>query len=141
MLDKNRIRRFHAALSGAKMMNYKADMLAAYGVESSKDLSAEQADELIERLNGMVTIKRKEAPPQVRRMRSTVLTLINALGIYATNNDWERVNKFLMNPRIAGKLLYEMNHEELKALARKLRAMKRKRDKEVQEENYQAANN
>ncbi|RME95478.1 MAG: hypothetical protein D6772_13075 [Bacteroidetes bacterium] len=141
MLDKDRIKRLHAALAGAKMMPYKADMLASYGVESSKNLTVTQAEELIQRLNDMKPLDRTEAPKPVRRLRSTVLTLINSLGIYATNNDWTRVNQFLLNPRIAGKLLYQMNEEELKALARKLRGMIRKRKEKVEQEAFLATNN
>jgi hypothetical protein len=140
MLDKDRIKRFHAALAGAKLMDYKADMLAAYGVESSKELSPRQADELIRRLNAMQS-SRTKTPDNIRRARSVVLTLLNRLGIYADNGDWSTVNRFLLNPRIAGKMLYELNEEELKALSRKLRAMIKKREDRIQEENYQAANN
>lgn len=141
MLDKGRIKRLHAALAAAKMMEFKADMLSAYGVQSSKNLTITQADELIERLNTMQPQRTKEAPQPVRRARSTALTLINSLGIYATNGDWDKVNRFLLDPRIAGKLMYEMDLEELKALSRKLRVMVKKRQAKQAEENFQATNN
>ena len=141
MLDKNRIRRLHASLSGAGLMSQKKSILSGFGVESSKDLTAEQADEIIERMNAISKVRKKTTPPSVRKARSTVLTLINVLGIYAYNGDWSRVNQFLLNPRIAGKLMYEMNLDELNKLQKKLRAMIRKRKKEEQELNYQATNN
>lgn len=141
MLDKARIRRLHAALNAANALDYKADMLAHYGVESSKQLSAEQADELIDSLNAQAKQKKSDAPQPVRRARSTVLTLLNSLGIYADNGDWGRVNAYLMQPRISGKLLYDHDLEELKALARKLRVILKKQKALKEEENYQAANN
>lgn len=140
MPTRDHIRRFHAALSGAKMKAYKADLLSGYGVESTKDLTDEQAEELITRLNEMQT-NRKEAPPQVRRARSVVLTLLTAMGIYGDNSDWSRVNRYLMDKRIAGKLMYEMDLEELRALARKLRVIHRDQQKKIEQDDYLATNN
>lgn len=116
-------------------------MLAGYGVESTKDLTNDQLDELIERLNDMQRKRKGEVPKAVRRQRSVILTILNKMGIYADNGDWSRVNAFLMQPRIAGKLLYEMNSDELLALARKLRVIQRKQDENRQQEDYQARNN
>jgi hypothetical protein len=141
MLDKTRIRRFHAALAGSGQQAHKSAILGAYGVDSTKDLTPEQADDAIQKLNELSTAQKTDAPKPIRRARSVALTLINALGIYATNNDWTKVNEFLLNPRIAGKLLYQMDLEELKALNRKLRAMIKKRNEQLDKENYQAANN
>ena len=39
---------------------------------------------------------------------------------------WRRVNRFLSSPRIAGKVLYEMNVEELGRVERLLRSMHNK---------------
>lgn len=133
MLDKRRIRRFHAALSAANLQSQKVNLLSGYGVESTKDLTPEQADELIARLTDIGKSKKKDAPKPIRQHRSIVMTLINELGIYATNGDWKRVNKFLLNPRIAGKLLYEMDLTELKKLQKKLRVMIKNRKAEKQE--------
>ncbi|MEO0627785.1 MAG: hypothetical protein AAFY91_12405 [Bacteroidota bacterium] len=140
MPTKDRIIRFHAALSGAKMMNYKADMLSAYGVESTKDLTNRQADELIDRLNKMQS-NRKDAPPQVRRWWSVVLDLLTKLEVYSDNRDWSSVNRYLLDPRIAGKLLYEHNLEELKALSKKLRKILKQREEATENEAYLATNN
>jgi len=141
MASKDRITAFHSALHAANAREYKADMLAGYGVESTKDLTNDQLDELIERLNDMQRKRKGEVPKAVRRQRSVILTILNKMGIYADNGDWSRVNAFLMQPRIAGKLLYEMNSDELLALARKLRVIQRKQDENRQQEDYQARNN
>lgn len=141
MLDKGRIRRFHAALNAAGLRNQKANILAGFDVESTKDLTAKQADECIGKFNVMVAEKKKEAPADIRRHRSIVLTLLNKLGIYVTNGDWGRVNAFLENPRIAGKQMYKMNIDELKALQRKLRVMVKAHDAKAQEIKFLATNN
>lgn len=141
MPDKTRLKRLHAALNAAGLMPNKPEMLASYGVDSSKDLTNEQADELTSRVNDFNSSKKKDTPRPIRRAQSTVLTLLNGLGIYADNGDWGRVNAYLLQPRIAGKLLYEMNLDELKQLANKLRAIQRKQKAEQEELDYLAANN
>ena len=62
---------------------------------------------------------------RVRKARSSVLLRVGRLGINTVDN-WDEVNAFLLSPKIAGKLLYEMNLEELKDLTRKLEAIIRK---------------
>jgi hypothetical protein len=141
MLDKNRIIRIHAALAAAGLMHMKPEMLGSYGVESTKQLTAAQADDLLGRLHRIADERREDTPKQVRNARSAVMTLLNRMGIYADNGDWSRVNEFLLQPRICGKLLYELSLEELQALQRKLYVVERKLQQKVQEENYQAANN
>ena len=62
---------------------------------------------------------------QLRRKRSEVLKLMQQLGIDTT--DWDRVNAFCTDARIAGKLFRKISIDELEELAVKLRAIKRKR--------------
>jgi hypothetical protein len=128
--DKRRIA--GAAMSAAGCLNYKADVLSPYGVERIRDLSEWQLDDLISRLN-TITANKNNAQAAVRKARSTILNLLDSLGIKAKDGDWTRVNQYLMNPRIAGKLLYEMDEYDLKATAKKLRAISRKRQKEEAE--------
>ena len=59
---------------------------------------------------------------KVRKARSSVLLRIGRLGINTVDN-WDEVNAFLMSPKIAGKLLYEMSLDELKSLVKKLEAI------------------
>lgn len=61
---------------------------------------------------------------QIRKARSSVLLRVGRLGINTVDN-WDEVNAFLLSPKIAGKLLYEMNVEEMKALVKKLEAILR----------------
>ena len=61
---------------------------------------------------------------QLKKSRSAVLLRIGRLGINTIDN-WDEVNAFLLSPKIAGKLLYEMSVEEMKALVKKLEAILR----------------
>lgn len=105
---------------------YRDAILEAYGVKSTAELTIEQLDELIDRY------KPNSHPPAselVRRLRSHCLDLMNRLGIYHNNEDWSRVNDFMMNPKIAGKLLYQLNATELETLRRKLNSILDKESK------------
>ena len=61
---------------------------------------------------------------ELRRKRSVCLKLMQQLGIDTT--DWNRVNEFCNNPRIAGKPFVQISTAELEQLAIKLRAIQRK---------------
>lgn len=60
----------------------------------------------------------------IKRQRSICLKIMQKMGIDTT--DWERVNAFLKDGRIAGKKLYELSGPELVILERKLRSIERK---------------
>ena len=61
---------------------------------------------------------------QLRLKRSTVLKLMQKQGIDTT--DWDRVDAFCLNPRIAGKKFARLTAEELEIVAIKLRIIRRK---------------
>lgn len=63
---------------------------------------------------------------ELRRKRSICLKLMQELGVMTY--DWSRVDSYCSSPRIAGKRFAWLDIEELDALARKLRAIKRKND-------------
>ena len=129
MDTKQKIRVFHALLAKCGALENKRAIIAAYGVESTKDLTPSQLDELIARFSEIVD-NRHNVPENIRRWRSYVLTELNKCGIYADNGDWNRVNAFLMNKRVAGKMLYELTIDELKALHKKLRVIAAKKEQE-----------
>ncbi len=60
---------------------------------------------------------------QRKRQRSICLRLMQDLGI--NTRDWQRINDFCRNPRISGKVFAQLTIEDLKALAKKLRAIQR----------------
>lgn len=129
--------RFHVLLQQSGNTAHKADILAGYGVESSKDLTAEQLAELCETLANQVANKNKPPEP-LRKARSVVLGLLQDLGVTARNGNWDSVNRYLSQPRIAGKVLYDMSVEELKECAKKLRVILKKKAEGTDEEARQA---
>ena len=113
-----KIRQFHAILAKKGLLDLKYDIIAQYGVESSKDLTVEQLDEQINALNAT------ETSESVRSERSSVLYLLGKLEINGSKEEgWDMVNNYLKQPRIAGKTLYEMNTQELRDCVKKLRAI------------------
>jgi hypothetical protein len=61
----------------------------------------------------------------LRRRRSAVLKQMTAMGI--NTSDWQVVDQFCLQPRIAGKAFRYLNMVELNALSRKLHAIEHKR--------------
>lgn len=68
--------------------------------------------------------KRNLMCEELRRRRSSVLHQLQLLGI--NTSDWDRVNTYCSDPRIAGKVFRELDCEELDTLLVKLRAIRRK---------------
>ena len=95
-------------------------MLASYEVSSVKDLTSSQLNELI------TTLQEKRPTDDnvltLKRWRSNILTVLTDMGVFK-NNNWNEVNEFLMQKKIAGKKLYEMTIPELQQLNVKLKAM------------------
>lgn len=115
---KARVRRLRAIWNKQGIDHHREAILHPYGVSSTADLTLQQLDELIERFD-----MNAEVTASTRALRSDVMVLLDKLGVYADNGDWKRVNAFLMQSRIAGKMLFQMNDEELIVLARKLHSM------------------
>lgn len=125
------LKSFHAALGAAGLRNQKEAVLSGYGVDSSRDLTQAQLNELTDRLNQIARTREREkgtdalnaSQATTRKKRSIVMALLAKLGVYIDNESWQRVNAFLLQKKIAGKVLYEMSDTELDTLARKLRSM------------------
>lgn len=122
---KQKTRRLRAIWIRQGIDDYRKDIIHPYGVSSTADLSESQLDELIRKYTNRV-----DAPYEIRKERSVVIKLLQGLGIYKNDDDWTRVNEYMMDSRICGKLLYELNVVELKALAVKLRAIENKQNKD-----------
>lgn len=131
------IRKMHALLRQTGQMAYKSDLLEGYGVEHASDLTLEQLIELVGRLEQ----HRDGTNAAIRAIRSQVLAQLQRIGVYADNRDWAQVNHYLMQPRIAGKVLYQMDIAELETLSTKLRSIERKTEiKRVQTEHLKRNN-
>lgn len=135
---KEKRKTFNALLAIAGFYEHKLDILSVYGVTSTMDLTEEELDELIERFREIVIKQNNITEAEVRRLRSRVLTILQRVGIYKNDKDWARVNKFMLNPKVAGKLLYEMDENELKAFLPKLHKIAKWIQKKQDEENVLA---
>ena len=123
MYKSKLIKQMHAILAQKGLMDMKEEILMSYDVASSKDLTVEQLESIINRLNNADT---KE---DVRKERSVVLTLLQKLNIHGSKEEgWDHVNNFLLQPRIAGKILYRMNVKELKEAAVRIRMIIKKKE-------------
>lgn len=67
---------------------------------------------------------------EIKELRSAILHRLQKHGVDTTS--WDNVNRFMRQPRIAGKMLFELSIEEMKALIPKLEAILRK-DREKRE--------
>jgi hypothetical protein len=61
---------------------------------------------------------------EIKRLRSAILHRLQKHGINTA--DWRCVNEFMVQPRIAGKMLFEMTTEEMTALIPKLESILKK---------------
>lgn len=94
---------------------------------TSKELTYKEALYLMGYLNGSIA----EAPlsggeRELKSRRSAVLKRIQLLGVNTTS--WDNVNEFCLDKRIAGKVFYELNIDELKGLVPKLEAIIKKEE-------------
>jgi hypothetical protein len=119
-----------AMLTERGLMQHKEDVLSRYGVTRIRDLDGRQLDEMID---GLKLVQKADVPPDMRRARSIVLSLLDDMGIKAKNGNWQPVNDYLMQPRIAGKVLPQMTLEELKTCAKRLRAVKKWRAEKAED--------
>lgn len=130
LFRKRLIRLFHTLLQQLHLMGQKEAILDGYGKRHASDLTD---DELNDAINKLLRL-RDGANADIRRLRSTILTILQKLGIYQDNNSWSRVNEYLLQPRIAGKLLYQMSEKELDELRIKLNSILSKQEKKVSAE-------
>mgnify|MGYP006916097145 CR=1 FL=1 len=74
------------------------------------------------------TAGREQFIRERKKWRSSALHQLQLYGVDTT--DWEKVNAFCKQARIAGKEFRELDCAELEALTKKMRAIIRKREKE-----------
>lgn len=67
----------------------------------------------------------------IKIYRSALLKRLQKYGIDTT--DWNKVNGFLRQPRVAGKVMYDLSIDEIKSLIPKLEAINAKRKSEQAE--------
>ena len=94
-----------------------------------RQMTAEEHDSMCSRMEQLAGYDERRAQwrQEMKRRRSAALHQMQLLGVDTA--DWGRVDKFCLQPRIAGKSFRELDGEELEALTRKLRIIRRKKMK------------
>jgi hypothetical protein len=123
-ITRRQIARIHILLKEAGVAQSKADILAGFGVKSTSDLTADQYQTLVETL---IDLAKKKSPQTeaIRKKRSAILRLCSEMMVW-DGLDWGRLNAYISQPRLAGKLLYECNFDELVDLYKKLKVIQSK---------------
>lgn len=115
-----------ALMSKSGAQRYKQDVLTPYGVERLRDMTEAQLAHLKDRLIAICK-NRETTHEETRKLRSMVLSLVQDYGYRAREGDWSEVNQFLLRPQVGGKLLYEMDDDELIKCGKRIRVLIRKR--------------
>ena len=121
----SRYARFYCLLKGRERFINKDEIVEQFTEGRTTHLSQmtdAEFNEMCDAIEGR--FNRTAYEEQIKKARSSVLLRIGRLGINTIDN-WDEVNAFLLSPKIAGKLLYEMSLDELKALVKKLEAISR----------------
>ena len=91
---------------------------------SLSDLTPSELSKLREQLRAQTGSKPVREDKSRKRKRSAVLKLLTDYGV--DTRDWDVINAFVAQPRLAGKPFARLDNDELEALRRKLWAMLRK---------------
>lgn len=118
--------RFYAAIRGMSIIgdrdDFKRQIVWQYTdgrTDSLREMTREEYDRCCDALEGQS--RQKE---ELRKERSATLKLMQQAGIDTT--DWNRVNGFCRDSRIAGKEFARLTAEEHRQLRRKMRVIDRK---------------
>lgn len=98
---------------------------------SLREFSENQPREYRRMIDYMQTEVNKRTQAETKHLRSAILYRLQKYGIDTTN--WNSVNRFMQQPRIAGKRLYELSVVEMKALIPKMESILAK-EKRIQNE-------
>lgn len=105
----------HMLLVKNHLLHAKEHVLSVYGTDRIRELSEPELDECIERIGRIAEGKANDS--EIKHWRHLCL---RAMSKFINTQDWNNVNSFMMNKRIAGKHMYECSLDELKNLYRKI---------------------
>jgi len=134
-MDRNFLyRKMYALIKELHLEKAKPGLLSGYGVEHTSELEDADLQDLVNRLDQMKHDKifAAQAQEDVKHWRSTLLTLLNRYGVYSSPEDWSHINHFLLDKRVAGKLIYQMSIDELKATCVRMRAILRDQTQRIE---------
>ena len=124
--NNSRYGRFWVLMKGREHMIDKDEIVMQFTDGRTTHLSEMTRDEYNEMCAALEgRFNRAAYEQQLKKARSAVLYRVGKLGINTIDN-WDEINAFLLSPKIAGKVLYEMSLEEMKELTRKLEAIMKK---------------
>lgn len=103
-----------------------------YATDSLSTFASSNPDGYKKMLIELRTLTKTNDKTETKRLRSGILHRLQKYGIDTTN--WSKVNAFLERPRIAGKRLYDMDHNEMAALITKLESILQKEKKRKERE-------
>jgi hypothetical protein len=119
------LKKFHALLRQTGQTAYKEAMVAGFGKASSKDLNTDELSALCATLEAKIKTSSKaiaDAPKSLRKKRSMCLEVLREMRIWDGKN-WNAVNDYVVQKRVAGKLLFECTEDELTELYKKLKVI------------------
>lgn len=122
-----KVRRINTLMSACRLVPNRPDILALWNATGYEELSDGELVEVQAFMEVAHRMKTTPAPEAIRRLRSQVLTHLMKIGVYTLPEEWAKVNRFLLQKRICGRLLYMLDTGELQALVRKLRAIRDKK--------------
>ncbi|MCF8339199.1 MAG: hypothetical protein K9I74_14575 [Bacteroidales bacterium] len=76
---------------------------------------------IVNKMNNESRDDSSDSDRTIKKLRSAILHRLQKHGVDTTN--WAEVNRFLEQPRIAGKRLYKLNEKELRDLIPKLESI------------------
>ena len=94
---------------------------------SLRDMKAKEYEQMIRAMENATGRNDRRRPTDLaalKKKRSAVLHQMDILGI--DTSDWEEVDRFCLQKRIAGKRFSKLDPEELSALLKRLKAILRK---------------
>lgn len=121
--------RFYACLKSVQTADkgdLKETLVSQYTngrTTSLREMSQAEYNAMCDSIDPKMTQNLKEKSA-IKAQRSAVLRRIQKLGVDTT--DWNAVDEFCLNNRIAGKVFYQLTIDELKAMIPKLIAISKK---------------
>lgn len=125
--------RFYALLKQMPGKVEKDDLIWQFTgmrTNSLRDMTAAEYDRMIKHMDGAVDQNQPDEKV-IKKLRSGILMRLQRHGVNTA--DWAAVNRFMLNPRIAGKALYQMSIDEMQRLIPRLEQILIK-DREQQRE-------
>lgn len=138
---KNDYSRFYALLKQNPMLE-KDEIVSQFTNGRTTHVSQMSRQEFIRMCDALQfgsPTEQRARELSLKRARSAALLRIGRLGIPTIDN-WDGINAFVANPKIAGKKFYDLGVDELNSLVRKLESIIRRGEKrkEVVEKSAEA---